>query len=133
MKISVVLKTALMISLSLLPLLTLTSCQKESLSEKEFPLKINLNQNTFVLGEKIFFTAKITNRSGKDVDIATNGEMPCFFFRADSGSTIHGVKTVLISQILKANETMDRTFLYTPFAAGTYILDVHYRIEVSVK
>ncbi|MDR0373141.1 MAG: hypothetical protein LBI79_06250 [Nitrososphaerota archaeon] len=109
----------------------LTSAQKEKVSTKNFPLEINLTNNIFNVGEKITFTAIITNKSGRDVNVSSNGEMPCAFFHHSNDTINHGETTMLVEQVLKANEQMSQIFEYTAIKSGTYILDVHYSIEVD--
>ena len=105
--------------------------QRTTFSEKDFPLEVDLGKKVFSLGEKIFFNATITNKSGKDVNITSNGEMPCVFFHNINNTTTHGETTVRVDQILKANDRISRVFEYEASETGMYILDVHYRIDVN--
>ena len=101
------------------------------ISEKDFPLEVDLGKKVFSLGEKIFFNATITNKSGKDVNITSNGEMPCVFFHNINNTTTHGETTERVDQILKANDRISRVFEYEASETGIYLLDVHYRIDVN--
>ena len=105
--------------------------QRTTFSEKDFPLEVDLGKKVFSLGEKIFFNATITNKSGKDVNITSNGEMPCVFFHNINNTTTHVETTVRVDQILKANDRISRVFEYEASETGMYILDVHYRIDVN--
>src|SRR4030067_502876 len=101
------------------------------ISEKDFPLEADLGKKAFSLGEKISFNATITNKSGKDVNVSSNGEMPCVFFHKINDTTTHGETTRRVDQILKANDRISRVFEYETSETGTNILDVHYRIDVN--
>lgn len=105
--------------------------QKSIFSEKDFPLEVDLDKNVFNVGEKISFNATITNKSGKDVTISSNGKMPCVFFHNINDTTTHGETTERVDQTLKANDKISRAFEYETVEAGTYILDIHYRISVN--
>jgi hypothetical protein len=83
------------------------------------------------VGEKISINATITNKVGKDVNMSSNGEMPCVFFHNVKDMTTHVESTERVDQILKANGKITRVFEYEAIESGTYILDVHYRIEVN--
>jgi hypothetical protein len=100
-------------------------------SEKDFPLEIDLAKTVYNVGEQISFNATITNKSGKDVNMLSNGKQPCAYFHNINDTTAHGEITVLVDQILKANGKVSRVFKYEPIEAGTYILDVHYSIAVN--
>jgi ligand-binding SRPBCC domain-containing protein len=115
----------------IIALFALASTQKEKINTKNFPLEIDLTNNVFNMGEKITFTAIITNKSGRAVNVSSNGEMPCAFFHHSDDTINHGETTVLVEQVLKANEQMSRVFEYVAIKSGTYVLDVHYSIEVD--
>ena len=104
---------------------------KPIFSEKDFPLEVELRKNIFNVGEKISLNATIVNKSGKDVNISSNGETPCVFFHNINDTTTHGETTERVDQIIKANDKISRVFEYEAIEPGTYILDVHYRIEVN--
>jgi hypothetical protein len=111
-------------------------CQERTLSEKDFLLEVDLGKNVFNVGEKISFTASIINRSGRDVNMSSNGKMPCVFFHNANDNITHAEITVRVDQIFKANEKITRVFEYEPSEAGTYILDAHYRIvadNITIK
>jgi hypothetical protein len=101
------------------------------ISEKDFPLEVDLSKTVYSVGEKISFSPTIMNRSGKDVNVSSNGEMPCVFFHEVNDTITHGETTERVDQILKANEKMSRVFEFEAAEPGTYILYVHYRIEVN--
>jgi hypothetical protein len=93
------------------------------ISEKDFPLEVDLSKTSF--------SPTIMNRSGKDVNVSSNGEMPCVFFHEVNDTITHGETTERVDQILKENEKMSRVFEFEATEPGTYILYVHYRIEVN--
>ncbi len=88
-------------------------------------------KKVFSVGEKISFNATISNKSGKDINFSSNGEMPCVFFHSINETLIHGETSVRVDQILKANDKIARGFEYEAFETGMYVLDVHYRVEVN--
>ncbi|MCW4022539.1 MAG: hypothetical protein NWF02_05195 [Candidatus Bathyarchaeota archaeon] len=51
-------------------------CQKTSLSKTDFLLVVNLEKTVFNVGAKISFNAIILNKSGKDVNMSSNGAQP---------------------------------------------------------
>ncbi len=105
--------------------------QKTNFSEKDFPLEIDLPKTAYNVGEKISLNASIINRSGKDVNMSSNGAMPCAFFHNINDTSAHGEITMIAYQILKANDKVSRVFEYEAIEPGTYILDVHYSIGVN--
>ena len=100
-------------------------------SEKGFPLEVDLDKNVYNVGEKITLTATIINKSGKDVNMSSNGQQPCVFFHNVNDNIPHVETTVLVEQIFKANEKITRVFEYEPIETGIYILDAHYSIGVD--
>ena len=105
--------------------------QKTVLSEKDFPLDIDLDKNFFNVGEKFSLNATLINKSGKDVNMSSNGQQPCAFFHNVNDNIPHVEITVKVDQIFKANEKISRVFEYEAIETGTYILDTHYSIVVD--
>ena len=106
--------------------------QKTVLSEKDFPLEVDLDKNVFNVGEKFSVNATIINKSGKDVNWSSNGYMPCVFFHNVNDNITHVEITVrTFDQIFKANDKISRVFEYEAIETGTYILDAHYGIFVD--
>ena len=105
--------------------------QQTFFSEKGFPLEVDLDKNVFNVGEKFSVTATIINKSGKDVNMSSNGQMPCVFFHNVNDNIPHGEITIRVDQIFKANEKISRVFEYEAIETGTYILDVHYSIGID--
>ncbi|NLB74934.1 MAG: hypothetical protein GX799_00505 [Crenarchaeota archaeon] len=81
-----------------------------------------MDKNVFNVGEKISFNATTINRSGKDVNMSSNGEMPCVFFHHINDMTTHGETTVRVDQIFKANDKISRAFEHEAIETGTYPL-----------
>jgi hypothetical protein len=104
---------------------------KTSFSEKDFPLEVNLDKTVFNVGEKISFNATIINKSGKDVNMSSNGAQPWVIFRNINDNTPQGEFSLRVDQIFKANEKITRVFEYDDIKAGTYILDARYHIIVD--
>ena len=123
------------IPLALLSMLTLTSCtqktEKSAVNNEEFPLTVDLEKYDYKVGEKLLFKATITNQSGKEVKIASNGQMPCAYFRPVDDTGTHAETTVMVEQTLKADETITRPYLFSLTKAGKYLLDVHYSMDVD--
>ena len=105
--------------------------QQTFVSEKGFPLEVDLDKNVFNVGEKFSVTATIINKSGKDVNMSSNGQQPCVFFHNVNDNIPHGEYALLVDQIFKANEKISRVFEYEAIETGTYILDAHYSIGVD--
>jgi len=110
---------------------TLTAVQRKVFTEKDFPLEIDLTNTGFKVGEKISLTATITNKCGENVDIASNGEMPAVYLQSINDTTPVADTTILVEQVLKANDTMSRVFEYEFVEPGTYILGVYYHFGVN--
>lgn len=115
----------------ILAISVLTPGQGKTFNEKNFPLEIDLLNTNFNVGEKISFKATITNKSGEDVNVTSNGQMPCIFFHNINDTPTHSETTIIVEQILRANDKIPKVFEYTAVEAGTYILDIHYHIEVN--
>ncbi len=98
----------------------------------EFPLSIDLNRRVFFHGEKISFTATITNNSGEDVNIITNGSQPCAFFclRPIDKMLSHGEFLMARPDTIKAGETLSKNYEVWAIIPGVYYLDVHYSMMV---
>ncbi len=105
--------------------------QQTFFSEKGFPLKVDLDKTVFNVGEKFSVTATIINKSGKDVNMSSNGYMPCVFFHNVNDNINHGETCMKVDQNFKANEKISRVFEYEAIETGTYILDAHYSIGVD--
>ena len=106
-------------------------CQTAPLSGKDFPLEVDLDKTVFNVGEKISFNATIINKSGKDVNMYSNGQQPWVIFRNVNDDRIYGQTCPGVKQIFKANEKITRVYEYEAVEAGTYILDAHYRMFVN--
>ena len=105
--------------------------QQTFFSEKGFPLEVDLDKNVFNVGEKFSVTATIINKSGKDVNMSSNGVQPCVFFHNVNDNITHVETTMLVDQIFKANKKITRVFEYEAIETGTYILDAHYSIFLN--
>ncbi|WGM90310.1 MAG: hypothetical protein NUK63_04105 [Candidatus Bathyarchaeum tardum] len=105
--------------------------QKNSLSEKDFPLELDFDKTVFNVGEKISFNATIINKSGKDVDMFSNGEQPGVIFRNVNDNRTYGETCQGVKQIFQAEEKITRFFEYEASEIGTYIVDACYRITVD--
>ena len=106
-------------------------CPKTSFSEKDFPLEVDLDKNVFNVGEKFSLNATIINKSGKDVNMSSNGAQPCVFFHNVNDNITHGETCMKVDKIFKANEKITRVFEHEAIETGTYILDAHYSIVVD--
>ena len=101
-------------------------------SESDFPLELDLNSTVFNVGGKISGTVTITNRSGKDVTVVSNGAMPCTYLRNTNDNTSrHVERSGIAQQILKIDHKMSKNFEWIAKESGTYVLYVHYCIEVN--
>ena len=105
--------------------------QETTFSEKDFPLEIDLSKTNYNVGEKIAFNATIINRSGKDVNIWSNGQQPWAFFYNINDTTPHGETTMRVDQVFKSNEEIIKNYEYEAKESGTYILEVQYHIYVN--
>ena len=131
-KINIFIKTVAVACLIVIfSILALNFYPKTSLSEKDFHLEVALDKTVFNVGEKIYFNATIINKSGKDVNMSSNGAQPWVFFYNVNDDTAQGETCLLVEQIFKANEKITRSFEYEAIDAGTYILDAHYSIIVD--
>ena len=112
-------------------LFALISCQNIPFSEEDFPLELDLDKTVFNAGEKISFNATIINKSGKDVNMFSNGQQPWVIFRDINDDRIYAQTCLGVKQIFKANEKITRSYEYEAVEAGTYIVDARYSIIVS--
>jgi len=131
MKLSKVFKSAIILCVVLLTVFTMTSCQKQKISVENFPLTNDLTKKTYSVGEKISFNAEITNKSGSDVVIVSNGYMPCAYLHLQSDTTSHCEFSPHAEDNIDINQKLTKHFEYTPTEAGTYVLEIHYRIEIQ--
>ncbi len=105
--------------------------QKTTFSEKDFPLEIDLSKTDFYVGGKVVFNATIINRSGKDVNMLSNGHQPWIIFRNINDNRTFGETTEAVYQVFKANEKITQVYEYEANKSGTYILDVRYQISID--
>jgi hypothetical protein len=106
-------------------------CQTAPLSGKDFPLEVDLDKTVFNVSEKISFNATIINKSGKDVNMLSNGQQPWVIFRDINDDRIYGQTSQGVEQIFKANEKITLVYEYKDLEAGTYILDARYSMFVN--
>lgn len=98
---------------------------EKTFSEADFPLEIELANTVFKIGDRISATASIVNKSGKDVEVVTNGQMPCLGLYNVNDTTVHSHTSMAVPQILKVGDNLSRDFLYEVKESGTYVLYVH--------
>jgi len=100
--------------------------------EADFPLDIDLSKTIFNVGDKISGIVTITNISGKNVAIVSNGAMPCTeLYNIKDTTRFHPERMGRVCQNLNAGDKMSQVFDWEPKESGTYILRVHYSIEVN--
>lgn len=110
--------------------ITLYDSQR-TITEKDFPLEVDLNRSVFYVGENISVTASIINRSGRDVNISSNTVQPGAWFYNIKDNVTYAEISPLRFDILKPNERMSRTYNFPVTEAGTYVLDVRYHINIG--
>jgi len=99
--------------------------------KKDFPLEIDLTKTDYNAGEQIAFNATITNKSGKDVNMLSNGHQPWAIFHNINDTRNFGETTVGVYQVFKANEKITKAYTFEANETGTYALYVHYLIRVD--
>lgn len=110
--------------------ITLYDSQR-TLTAKDFPLEVNVNRSVFYVGENFTFTASIINRSGRDVNIASNGQQPFAFIRNINDNITRVEICPLVLSTLKNNENMSRTHEYKFTESGTYVLEARYQFDIN--
>lgn len=110
---------------------TIVAMPNSTFSEKDFPLEIDLPKTIYKVGEKITFNATIFNKSGKDVNMLSNGHQPLVIFRNINDNRNFGETSEGFLQVFKANERITKGYEFEANAAGTYILYAHYQIRVN--
>jgi|AGTN01.1.fsa_nt_gi hypothetical protein len=110
--------------------ITLYDSQR-TITEKDFPIEVNLDRTVFYVGGNVSFTASIINRSGRDVNISSNTFQPGAWFYNIKDNVTYVEISPLRFDILKPNEKMSRDYNYSVTEPGTYILDVRYHIGVN--
>jgi hypothetical protein len=128
----------IMVCLSLVfTILVLNVASEEDFSDTnfsvvDFPLDIDFSNNVFHVGDKISGIITITNRNGKDVKVVSNGYMPCTYLHSINDEThMHPERMSRAEQILKTDKKMTQNFEWEAKDIGTYVLYVHYSIEVN--
>lgn len=110
--------------------ITLYNSQR-TLTEKDFPLEVDLDRSVFYVGENVTFTASIINRSGRDVNIASNGQQPFVYIRNINDNLTRVQTCPLVYTLLKSNEKISETHDYEFTEAGTYILQGSYQLMID--
>ena len=110
---------------------TIEAMPNLTFSEKDFPLEIDLPKTDYNVGEKIAFNATIINRSGKDVNMLSNGHQPWAIFHNINDNRTFGETTEGVCQVFKANEKITKAYEFEADETGTYTLYVHYLIRVD--
>ncbi|MCL2643615.1 MAG: hypothetical protein FWD52_08950 [Candidatus Bathyarchaeota archaeon] len=100
-------------------------------SEADFPLEVDLSTAVFYVGDKVSGTATITNKSGKDVTVFSNGHTPCIYLHKVNTTSVHVETDAGRGEVLKAGGKMTSVFNREVTEAGTYVLYVHYNIRVN--
>ena len=100
-------------------------------NKKDFPLEIDLTKTDYNMGEQITFNATITNKSGKDVNMLSNGHQPWAIFHNINDNRTFGETTEGVYQVFKANEKITKVHAFEAIETGTYTLYVHYLIRVD--
>ena len=100
-------------------------------NKKDFPLEIDLTKTDYNMGEQITFNATITNKSGKNVNMLSNGHQPWAIFHNINDNRTFGETTVGVYQVFKANEKITKAHAFEANETGTYTLYVHYLIRVD--
>jgi hypothetical protein len=110
--------------------LTIYDSQR-ALTEKDFPLEVDLDRTVFSVGENVTFTASIINRSGRDVNISSNGFQPYVFIRNINDNMPRGETCMLTFRELKPDEKMSQVQDYNFTEAGTYVLEGYYHFKIG--
>lgn len=105
--------------------------QQRTLTAKDFPLEVDLDRTVFSVGENVTFTASIINRSGRDVNISSNGFQPYVFIRNINDNMPRGETCMLTFRELKPDEKMSQVQDYNFTEAGTYILEGYYHFKIG--
>jgi hypothetical protein len=105
--------------------------QTTTISQKDFPLEIDLGKKVFTLGEKISFNATITNKSGKDVNMFSNGYQPWAVIHNINDNSTFAETSERVDQVFKANEKITQVYEFEFNETGTYILEANYNINVN--
>jgi len=100
-------------------------------NKKDFPLEIDLTRTDYNVGEQIAFNATITNKSGKDVNMLSNGHQPWAIFHSINDNRNFGETSVGVTQVFQANEKITKLYAFEANETGTYTLYVHYLIRVD--
>ena len=103
----------------------------EVFNEADFPLEIELSNTVFKVGDKISCVASITNKSGKDVTVMSNGQPFCINLYSVTDTRDHSHIAMAVLQTLKAGDKVAGDFLYEIKEPGTYILYIHYRMGIN--
>lgn len=104
---------------------------QRTLTEKDFPLEVDLNRSVFYVGENLTFTGSIINRSGRDVNITSNGFQPAAWCYNVNDDPVFAEYSMAAFQYLNSNERISRTYEFETTEPGTYILYVRYQIGVN--
>jgi hypothetical protein len=100
-------------------------------SEKDFPLEVDLPKTVYHVGEQIAFNATITNKSGKDVNMLSNGHQPAaFFYNVNDNRTLAETSEGYL-QFLRDNEKITKAYEFEANEAGTYYLYIHCNMQVN--
>ena len=84
------------------------------------------------MGDRVFCTATITNKSGRTVEVGSDGYMPCVYLHNANTTINHAHLYTIHYEVLKAGDKMTAVFNREVVdEAGTYILKSHYEIEVN--
>ena len=104
---------------------------ESSFSELVFPLDVDLSGMVFSVGDSLSVTATITNVSGKNVVVVSNGYMPCVYLCNVFDTRSHPEPDSISREMLKSNGKLSRDFVFEFTECGVYVLYVHYGIEVN--
>ncbi|MCL2173398.1 MAG: hypothetical protein FWB84_07170 [Candidatus Bathyarchaeota archaeon] len=90
-----------------------------------FPLSVNLSSHIVHVGDTISGTVTVTNKSGQNVQVFSNGRQPCIYFHKINERYNHVEVLLGEERILEAGDKMSCNFRYEVSESGIYIFDAH--------
>jgi hypothetical protein len=103
----------------------------KNFTDQDFPLEVDLARTVFSVGENITFTASIINRSGREVNVTSNGFQPAAWFYNINDNPVFAETSMLAFQYLKPNEKISHTYEFQATSPGTYTLYVRHQIGID--
>ncbi|MGN6713009.1 hypothetical protein [Anaerocolumna jejuensis] len=110
---------------SLLLILFATYFYMNTKDDELFRLTINNPQKILQKGDKVTFTARLTNLTGKKYTIYHGAPLICLYIRNKGDETPAGIYSMKVKSVMKPHGYIEQTLNIEALEAGEYVLKAY--------